>query len=60
MEKMRVERGLPAPSYQSSAVNREHLGQRLFSSRLWMVYCILQVLASAALIVFVAVDLEEK
>lgn len=41
-------------------INKEHLGQKLFSSRSWIAYCILQIVASLALIVFVAIDLEAK
>lgn len=46
--------------YNKASINREHLGQRLFSSKTWIAYCILQILASIGLIVFVAVDLEEQ
>jgi hypothetical protein len=47
----------PAPSLDSG---REHLGRRLFSSNSWIVYCMLQIMASLALLLFVIVDLESQ
>lgn len=61
MEKASTEGGQAGqPRFERASINREHLGQRLFSSKAWITYCVLQILASVCLIAFVAVDLEEK
>lgn len=43
-----------------TSVNREHIAHRFFSSTTWMVYCVVQILASLVLILIVAIDLKQQ
>lgn len=41
-------------------INREHLAQKCFTSKTWLIYCLCQILLTLILICYVLTDIKNK